>query len=89
MFVAMGEFGSAVSALLEGFGSGIAVIEQLRRRRRGEGWPTTDSSSKTEEVRFAKSLKRNRADVETTYTRDLARFGTPFADGDGTPLCGK
>jgi hypothetical protein len=83
----MGEFNAAVSTLLGAFSSGIAIIKRLRRRRHEEGWPTTNSSIKREEIRLAKSLKRNRADVQTAYTQDLTKFGSRFAEGDCMYLC--
>jgi hypothetical protein len=85
--IVMGEFSSAVSTLLEAFSSGIGIIKRLRRRRREEGRPTTDSGMKRDEVRLGKSLKNNRTDVQAAYTRDLAKFGTRFAEGDGMTLC--
>jgi hypothetical protein len=83
----MGEFETTVSTLLGAFSSGLAIIKRLRRRRHEDGWPTTDPSVKREEVRLAKSLKRNRTDVQTVYTRDLTKFGSRFAEGDCMHLC--
>jgi len=77
----MGELQSAVSALLDAFARGIAVIKTQRVRRKKEK-VTIDSTHKTAETRLSKSLKKNRADVQDAYGKDLARFGPGFAVGD-------
>jgi hypothetical protein len=78
----MGELQSAVSALLDAFARGIAVIKTQRVRRKKEK-VLIDSTHKTAETRLSKSLKKNRADVQNAYGKDLARFGPGFAAGDG------
>ncbi|KAG0646696.1 hypothetical protein D0Z07_6212 [Hyphodiscus hymeniophilus] len=77
----MGELQNAVSALLDAFARGIAVIKTQRNRRKAEKL-SIDSTHKTAETRVSKSLKRNKADVQSAYTKDLARFGSGFAAGD-------
>jgi hypothetical protein len=78
----MGELQNAVSALLDAFARGIAVIKTQRVRRKKEKVPI-DSTHKAAETRLSKSLKKNRADVQDAYGKDLARFGPGFAAGDG------
>jgi hypothetical protein len=80
----MGEFDAAVSALLDAFSSGIALIRSLRRRRK-ESKSDFDTAVKAEESRLNKSLKRNKADVRSVYETKLERLGRRFADGDGKP----
>jgi hypothetical protein len=80
----MGELQNAVSALLDAFARGIAVIKTQRVRRKKEKL-SIDSTHKTAETRLSKSLKKNKADVQDAYGKDLARFGSGFATGDGEP----
>jgi hypothetical protein len=75
----MSEFHDAVSTLLEAFARGLSIIKAQKKRRSKE-----QTSTKTApEVQLSKSLKRNRKDVKTAYSRDLVRFGPGFAAGDG------
>lgn len=77
----MGEFHDAVTTLLEAFASGIAIIKTLRKRRKEHRIPI-DSTVKVAETHLSKSLKKNRADVQTVYGRNLSQAGGRFAVGD-------
>ena len=78
----MGELQNAVSALLDAFARGIAVIKTQRAQRKKEKRPI-DSTHKTAETRLSKSLKKSKSEVQDAYGKDLARFGPGFAAGDG------
>jgi hypothetical protein len=78
----MGELQNAVSAVLDAYASGIAIIKTQRLRRKREPG-LVEEAHKTAETRLSKSLKKNRTDVEHAYGKDVARFGPGFTSGDG------
>lgn len=78
----MGEFHDTVSTLLEAFAKGISIVKAQKKRRRRD----LATSKTSTEAHLSKSLKRNRRNVKDRYQRDLAEFGTGFADGDGKGL---
>ena len=78
----MGEFNDTVATLLQAFTNGLAIIRSIRHRRK-ENKVEVDSGIKTDEMRLRKSLKKNRADVQSAYALDLAKIGQRFSEGDG------
>lgn len=64
----MGDFGTAVSTLLESFSNGLAVIKRLRRRRK-EAKASIYASVKAEEDSLKVSLRSNRRDIKSSYDR--------------------
>jgi hypothetical protein len=78
----MGELHEAVTALLDAFARGISVIRSQRSRRAEEQLPV-DPVQSTAETHLRKSLRKSRSDVKEAYGRDLARYGSRFASGDG------
>ena len=78
----MGEFSDAVSALLQAFTNGLAIIRSIRHRRK-EPLVEVDSGLKKDELRLRKSLRKNRADLRNAYAHDLAKLGQSFSEGDG------
>jgi hypothetical protein len=82
----MGDLHDAVAALLDAFARGISVIRAQRARRKEQQQPV-ETVQKTAETHLRKSLKKNRAEVREAYGRDLARYGSRFASGDGKSAC--
>jgi hypothetical protein len=70
----MGDFYEAVSALLDAFARGVAVIRAQRSRRKKEQM-SIDSAQKIAEKSLSSSLRKNRAEINQAYGRDLKRFG--------------
>jgi hypothetical protein len=78
----MGELNEVVVALLEAFSGGLAIIKTLRHRRK-EAKAKIDTATQSEELRLRRSLKKNREDVRSVYSKDLEKLGSKFAEGDG------
>lgn len=78
----MGEFHDAVSTLLEAFTRGIAVLKR-KKDRGGSNSRLTHKSTGCADEELSKALRNSRTDVRTAYTKNLAKFGSGFAAGDG------
>ncbi|KAI9740733.1 MAG: hypothetical protein M1818_004698 [Claussenomyces sp. TS43310] len=77
----MGQFEEAVGALLEAFGHGLAVLKTHRRKEKGVK-ARASTNIKTEELRLKRSLEKSKAEVQSIYSLNFAKYGTHFAEGD-------
>jgi hypothetical protein len=78
----MVQFEEAVAALLKVFLDGYTTIRNIRVARKGNG---QGERIKPDEFRLQQLLKQHHSDIHKAYTRDAARVGARFTNGDGEP----